>query len=249
MLTGYFDDSGPISTGAVVACGWVSTVEQWEQFDENWRFVLAKFELPYFHMKSLRQYKGPFEQFKDNLPRETDLMTRLQGVIRVRAQKSIGCLVDVNAYESVNREYRLNEMFGHPFAFAGCSAIYKTLKWLERVHPNTDIAFVFEAGTKGWGTLVEAARKQMNVTPILGDWEKLTPIQAADFVAWENHRAYQKAKEHNFAARSTRFRGSFSQFIRDHGGDDWYVADEPTLHAFCSDALHSGENALERRLA
>ena len=247
MFTGYFDDSGATSTGVVVACGWISSVEQRKQFDENWRFVLGKFELPYFHMKSLRQYKGPFQKFKDNLPLETDLMQRLQAVIRIRAQKSIGCLVDVVAYEALNREYRLREHFGDPFSLAGCVAIAKTYKWFDRMYPNDEIAFVFEAGTKGWGDLVDSAKRDFGVTPTKGDWEKLTPLQAADFVAWENHRAYQKAKQANFG--KLRFRGSFTQFIQHYGGEDWYVADEEQIRALCCDALHNGENAIERRLA
>lgn len=52
MFTPYFDCSrSGQGDGIVVVSGWLSTVEKWEQFTFDWKLVLARFNVPYFHMK------------------------------------------------------------------------------------------------------------------------------------------------------------------------------------------------------
>ena len=45
------DESKEIISPATVVAGFVSTVENWGQWETDWRLALASFDVPYFHMK------------------------------------------------------------------------------------------------------------------------------------------------------------------------------------------------------
>ena len=64
MLTGYFDDAGGADHGFTVVAGWVSTVDRWSIFAEQWEQMLAAFQVPWFDMKTLSHFRGVYEPWK-----------------------------------------------------------------------------------------------------------------------------------------------------------------------------------------
>ena len=105
-LTGYFDDSGKEDSTVVCLAGFVTSVDQWLRFDDDWRTVLAmpQFDLTYFHMKEVRQAKKPpFDRFLNNHSLRVDLFDRLLRLLRVRTQQSFGGTVILRDYELLNR--------------------------------------------------------------------------------------------------------------------------------------------------
>jgi hypothetical protein len=64
MLTTYFDEAGGEDHGFTVVCGWVASIEQWDGFEVDWKLFLAKYDVPYFHMKELIPIpKGHFSKW------------------------------------------------------------------------------------------------------------------------------------------------------------------------------------------
>jgi len=52
MFTVYFDESGsPDDTAALVVAGFLASVEQWIEFERNWKQALAAFAVSRLHMK------------------------------------------------------------------------------------------------------------------------------------------------------------------------------------------------------
>ena len=207
MLTGYFDDSGHITNKKVLlVCGFVASVERWALFEKEWAAILRqpKFGLDYLHMKEFRRYSGKFEKFKDDLMLQTALFSTLYELLQMRAEATFGCTVFLEDYERVNAEYMLRETYGHPFALAGCASINKAIGWMEAKRPNDRIQFVFDQGTDGWGELRSMAKKFWTdeVIPVEGTFKKQTPLQAADHVAWEQHRFATQAVDANFAKKA-----------------------------------------------
>ena len=116
MLTAYYDDTGkPGNTPTVSLFGFVADADQWLRFEKDWRIVLnlPQFQLPYFHMKEVRQgkhSKNPaFHKFQDNDSLRRDLFDRLQSVIRCRVEQSFSATVVTSAYNQRPRHGRMGK--------------------------------------------------------------------------------------------------------------------------------------------
>src|ERR1700722_11634832 len=82
-ITAYFDDSGtdPKNPSIVVA-GFVSTVDQWDRFNDEWLAAELEFEAPPFHAKIFddgRRGYGPYKDWLDS--KRKDYVNRLLGII------------------------------------------------------------------------------------------------------------------------------------------------------------------------
>lgn len=237
MLTGYFDDSGHITNKpALVVAGFVAPVGQWQLFEKDWRAELRRpeFRLDYMHMKEFRNYSEQYAKFKDNLPLETDLFKRLHRVIHNRALESFGAIVLLADYERVNAEFMLRETFGHPYAVAGSVVVHNTRRWIERERPGDRVEFVFDHDSDGWGELLAQCKRRWDVLPVPGNFRKLQPLQAADHLAWEIHRATQQVVKVNLAPKSVLFRKSFDALTGRWEGERWNWLDESELRVLCN---------------
>jgi hypothetical protein len=63
----YCDAGGGKDHGFIVVAGYLSTFDRWGAFTKEWNELLARFDIPYFHMKKFSQFKAPFdtEPWKD----------------------------------------------------------------------------------------------------------------------------------------------------------------------------------------
>ncbi|HUJ39995.1 MAG TPA: hypothetical protein VLW54_05570, partial [Candidatus Acidoferrales bacterium] len=64
MLTAYCDDAGGKDHNFTIICGYISTIEQWESFEIDWKLFLASYGVSYLHMKEFTAYSGPFAKWK-----------------------------------------------------------------------------------------------------------------------------------------------------------------------------------------
>ncbi len=67
VMTAYFDESG--THGAelplVTVAGFVSTVDQWSNYEHDLSLLLNEFGIEIFHAKEFRQKKGPFKGWQE----------------------------------------------------------------------------------------------------------------------------------------------------------------------------------------
>lgn len=233
MLTSYYDDSGhyeapdwPSNTKVLLLCGLVAPIDQWLAFERDWKIVLGlpQFELEYFHMKELRQAKeGPWVKFKDNLPLQTDLFTRLQLVIKVRALRSIGGCVVLSDWDKLNEEYELAEKYTSPAVTAGTLAIHKTLRWKEKCRPNDEIKFVVDQGMSGFGQLDDQVLEEYGFRLQPACAKKTPPLQGCDFAAWEWNRQLSTGG----VTDVSKMRKSLLSFLTHlDGRAEWHLLDE-----------------------
>jgi hypothetical protein len=47
-----------------VVAGWLAPVNLWEQMEIDWRLVLAKYDVPHFHMKEFAHSVGSFAKWR-----------------------------------------------------------------------------------------------------------------------------------------------------------------------------------------
>ena len=211
MFTCYFDASGGRDRGIIIVAGWLSTVARWEQFDADWRLLLARYHLPYFHMKEFAHSTGPFEKWKGIEVKRTMFLRRAVDVIATNVDHGFCCLVRHSDFDQVNARYGLSEDFGNPYSLAARSCIAEANKWV-RKRKRTDeiqVEYIFDDGDKGKGLLISFMEKEKPGLPLpifkpsrdRQGMKGLTQLQAADFAAYEllkAHDAVQSGPFHKY---------------------------------------------------
>jgi len=92
FYTSYFDESGGLDHGFIAVCGWLASVERWQRFEKEWKLLLSFHDVPYFHMKELAHFNGPYEKWLGKVitsPR-TEFLKEAAGIIR-KPQSSALC--------------------------------------------------------------------------------------------------------------------------------------------------------------
>lgn len=236
MLTAYFDDSGSETTPALVFCGYVAPLDQWLRFEHDWRAVLAlpQFQLEYFHMKELRQGRGQFAKFKDNMPLQRDLFERLHRVIDVRTMEGFASAIVMPDYEAVNRQFRMREELNEPHVAAGRSAIGKMMAWRRTAHPSESMKVVVDQGVSGFGKLSDAVYKDYKFRIIPEIVKDSPPLQAGDLIGWELQREMARTIALRMGKAVPPTRRSFTAILRRFRVNHWGVLDEPHLQKLCA---------------
>jgi hypothetical protein len=98
MLTCYFDEAGGEDHGFIIVSGFVSTVAQWQQYEYDWKLMLAKYDVPYLHMKEISQFRGPFAKWKSAPGTRSQFLACASGIISDRAQHAFSHYVDCTAF-------------------------------------------------------------------------------------------------------------------------------------------------------
>jgi hypothetical protein len=197
MFRAYFDDSGTHVGGAVGASrivavgGVVAKDEQWDLFNDAWTSILARKNLPYFHMTKFKAGRqSPYCDMSD-AEKET-LLDQLMRLIGARAILTFSSAVIVADYDVVLTQEE-KDRYGSPYAWAAqmCWTIIRL--WAERHNYDDPIPFVVESGTRHEDQLSAVFNKTVN-NPLLkklyrldsmtcGEKQRFPGLQAADIIA------------------------------------------------------------------
>jgi len=196
-VTSYFDASGGQEHEFIIVAGYLSTVGKWNKFDTEWRRVLARaeFNVPYFHMWEFAHSERVFKGWKGEENRRRRFINCLVGLIGEYALAGFACGIEKSVWDDLDRKYTLSDSFGCPFALAGRDCVNKAHYWGEAMHHygRNEIRAVFEDGDDGKGDLMRVIKEAQKPNPAFEPGRpkpKLnhpgtTPLQAADFAAWE----------------------------------------------------------------
>ncbi len=228
MLTCYFDESGGDHLGLTCVCGFVASVNQWERFEFDWKIFLAKYDVPYFHMKEYSQSKGPFAKWADERMSATraSFMRDAAEIIKATTQCMFISMVVHEIFDLVDTKYRVRDVFSSPYALAGrlCVALANT--WRRKTTMPLDMEYVFEDGGPDKGGLIKAMTARPSSLPDpsfkpsrdmkpCNKWpdgrKGLIQLQAADYLAYE---ARKLAVDMELIKRGDRdFRASFGALV------------------------------------
>jgi hypothetical protein len=198
MMTCYFDESGGADLGWTYVCGYVASVDQWERFEIDWKIFLAKYDIPYFHMKECAHFKGPFSKWKNNESSRNCFLRDASLIIRAYVRHSFVSLVSHDIFAEANMIYKFCEVFKTPYSLAGRACI-------EAAHEEigSEIKYVFEDGCPDKGGLIHSmtaclpCRRLPSFEPSrnfisTNQWPNgrigVIPLQAADFLAYESRK-------------------------------------------------------------
>jgi hypothetical protein len=222
LLTCYLDEAGGERQLFTVVGGWISTVALWDQFEIDWKLMLASYKVPYLHMKEFSQSKGPFAKWKGSEGIRAKCLGDAADIIRQRVQCSVLCYVHQQLFEITNRHYMLRETLFSPYAIAGRVCVAQVELWRSKETVPSDVEFVFEDGGPDKGGLLAAMkisrtmpepifRRSRDITDKQGDVSKgVVQLQAADLLAYELRKHRRE-----FADRTGRpARRSFHEILK-----------------------------------
>lgn len=236
MFTVYFDASGSPDQGvALSVAGFIAPVEQWIEFDKNWRAALNAYGVSELHMKEFAPGSGEFASWKNDKRRRRLFLERLINIIKTRVHHSFVNCVMLEHHHKVGQMYPLLQGW-KPFAFAGNTCIDKVKHWAQnRNVPQEQIRYVFEDGDKDKGELIKRCEIHHGLIPTFLKKKQSTAFQAADLLAYEHRLANKKIYESGIGTLAMSDLRRSLQALDDisHSAEDWGVSDEEALLKFC----------------
>lgn len=195
-MLGWCDESGKADdhkTRFVSFAGFVAPEGSWKPFEAAWTAMLAKHEVPFLHMKLLHRCYAPYEHWKDK-PESVALF--IQDAVKVIEDAKLmayGCVVLRDDLRRYSKERGVNI---EAYAFT----IYITLVQIMLQHPQASVQLVIDRIEQGHTKVALAERYFKSdrfmgslplptTTPLSPDSQissaNCSPLQAADFLAWE----------------------------------------------------------------
>lgn len=213
MLQAYVDDSGSHENDyAFVLAGFVSTVDRWKQFSDEWDILCGQFpETLDFKMARAERLKGIDTYWGDGT--EAELIARrdakvqaLAELIKRHAICRISAGLDWHNYRAIARG-RVPENVDDPYFFLFWELRVAVAHHQERTGVREKVDFIFDRqGAIGatavfWhekfiSTLSPFARYIISGTPRFESDTEVLPLKAADMLAWQMRR-YVEDKEND----------------------------------------------------
>jgi hypothetical protein len=194
----YFDASKNKPQNEIVVAGYVSTLEEWEQFEIAWKLTLAKFDVPFFKMSEFigrrKEYSHPKWQSETY---RAHFISDLAQIIRGWTVASVACRMKQELFDKYNAIYELDKRF-NMFAICGRDCAAQVRNYIRGIPSDLPIAYIFDRGDEGGGLLVEEMKGSNLPTPVFKrsrpdpELDKDDPyhvqLQACDLAAWELRR-------------------------------------------------------------
>jgi hypothetical protein len=205
VIKGYVDDSRSGDEHLWALGGFVGFVDQWEEFEQNWRLLLDTHEIPYLHMREFGNPKGVYAKWWPAKEHYAELANLFQDVAKVIGQSRIegfggmtrcADLLKFNAEKALNLE---------PYPLAA----YGSLIGLWNRHAREPIEVVFDHVEQVASKLCSAKAladsdryyagdlDNIQMIPLNKNWsaKSILPLQAADFLAWEWRKLHEDRRE------------------------------------------------------
>ena len=207
LYTGFFDASGKKDSHAsVTVAGAVASARKWYRFEQEWVAVLKSEGVTDFHATDFAASLGEYKQWKGDTRRRSTFLKRLVEIIRRTVNKIFIVTVEMDAWNSVNKEYLLEEYFFSPFALAGYCVVDLLLQWQERREKRRNLKIIFEDGDdlQDWRGLKKLCEGKA-VVPERFSKSAAIPCQIGDLIAWKTRIASQNSLRINKQIKPSEF--------------------------------------------
>ena len=230
MLAFALDAGGDENTDFLTVAGFASSTVHWDDFTIKWKSRLDRDGIEFFRAVDANSFRGPFQHWfnrTDRIQLREKLFADLMELIQSHAYWKVAATI-------VNRDFRIsNSEMRQRFVESAYSLAARTCEkygrhWLLKDWkscPNTEAAFILEAGDRGQSKLQERLRKDYGQIPPNFRPKKDTlrddgvmeygfiPLQAADWFAWEMNRATRDSYAQKLEDES-QLRWPMQQFLR-----------------------------------
>jgi hypothetical protein len=201
----YFDASKNKDNTEMLVAGYVSTLEEWAQFEIAWKLTLAKYNVPFFKMSEFigrkKEYAHPKWQVESY---RAQFLSDLAQIIRGWTVASVCCGMKQSLFDQYNAIYELDKRF-NTFAICGRDCAAHVRKYIRDIPSDLPIAYIFDQGDEGKGFLMNEMQASKLPLPIFKrsrpdpaldkDDPYAIPLQASDLAAWEIRRGEQDLED------------------------------------------------------
>ncbi len=227
-LTAYFDASGKEDQGFLVVAGFISSSTDWLAFDRFWKERLAADGLEYFRASEFAHSKGQFSDgWEGESERRKALSADLMDILKRHVYRRFSDVVISEALAGMSSatkaEYLINA-----YSLAGRTCAARLRQWLQSEQWETIPTLIFEDGDIGKGRLRDCLLRdgfseprfitkvdRSNVSQL--QEILITPLQAADWLAYETFLASKRREMQRWA---------MLEFERIPGSGGIYLADD-----------------------
>lgn len=197
-------DSNDPRARVVTVGGYLAPEEHWESLERRWGRVLNDFKVPYLHMREFAHSRGAYEGWRDDVGRRNAFMAQIAAAINDSGLQSFSTTVLLSVYNRFNREYRLREALGAPYALGLLKTLAEIVSWRDRHGRSDALIPIIESGDND-------QREFTRVLGRLGEWDigpakrpvfqakrwkdergavqYCIPMQSADFIVYESAKA------------------------------------------------------------
>lgn len=191
LVETYFDESGT-HEGAAALCvaGYIIERGQSERMADEWRAVLAKYNLPYFHMVDAAPGNGVFAGIP--VKERALIVANMIGIIKRRTVQGLAVALDMKSFEA---RFGAASFFGNPYTLCVHQMMTGVAAWAEATSYNGKIAYFFEAGHASQteaNNILTIASKDSKISAEMHygghafvPKEMAPQLQAADLLAWQ----------------------------------------------------------------
>lgn len=202
MLTAYFDETGHSKDEKQRfngMAGLIAPTSNWELFERKWKATLARkeFNIPFFHMKDFARFKGYFEGWTE--VQRQRLYGKLLRLIEAAYPFPIGAILPMKDYKK--HAQRLDGIFGDPYYIGFGNVVSYVTSFVGSMKGRENkAALVFSdqvefrhKALKFYEVVSKLEQiKRTTAPPDFRDMRDLVPLQAADIVAYELYKEYER---------------------------------------------------------
>ncbi len=177
--------------------GLVAPAPYWIVLEMKWTKTLKDFHLPYFHMKDFAHGKRAFQGWSEEA--RQILYNRLLRHVKTARPLPIGSILFMEDYNSLTAAERA--VFGDPYHIGFVTILIQlTALASETLLPGQKIVPVFSSQEEFKSNALKFyeilyRRKELRTWidyPIFRDMRNCTPLQAADIVAYELYKEFER---------------------------------------------------------
>lgn len=186
--------------------GLIAPSDSWGKLASKWNATLKDFGIPFFHMKDFAQSKGFFKGWNEAKRRK--LFGKLILHMEVIYALPIGTIIPMNEFRSFierRQQQRQQSLFAEPyfFCFMAVTALSTTYLEYKRAPADEKIALTFsdqvEFRHRALQLYDEFRKTGLSIhrsasAPEFRDMREHAPLQAADIVAYELYKEYERLR-------------------------------------------------------
>lgn len=207
MLSAYMDETGHSRDEKQRfngMAGLIAPAANWEVFERKWKATLTskEFDIPYFHMKDFAHYKGDFTGWSE--AKRQKLFGKLIRHIEVANPLPIGTIIPMEEFRALTAV--LHGEFNDPYflSFLGIIASATTFMDVMEAPAQEKVALIFSDQVEFKNRalrLYDAIREDIgarhikrSTPPDFRDMRDFMALQAADIVAYELYKEYERLR-------------------------------------------------------
>jgi hypothetical protein len=231
MLSAAFDASGSKHDKPIlVVAGFIASVDDWIDFDKEWKSRLDLDNVAYFHANEFAHSIEQFDGWRGKETKRRALYSDLIGIIQGHCHRKFGCLI-INSIHDAELSVANRESFNlEAYALAGRTVVADVSAYAASFHAKAFPEIIFEDGDLDKGKLIQRMKDDGYPAPSFKPKKDTsgkdgllrpgyTPLQAADLWAYELFQADMKVQRDGPQAK---FRWGFEQLHKISGEAGFY---------------------------